>query len=152
MNRDANYRGVYENRIGFGKHPALPLVDFVQAYFELTCDLYAAVEDALASAVRVRDEARAARMPVICTNVVYQKHARRRGSVRRGGTRAPISFARPAGRSIFGTGASKNDEAPRATYQHKEKAAGWRPTRAATMSAWPWFPQSCDQVQSLEQI
>ena len=36
MNVDlkANYQGVYENRIGFGKRPALLLVDFVQAYFE----------------------------------------------------------------------------------------------------------------------
>ena len=73
--REANYRDVYENRIGFGKRPALLLVDFVQAYFEPTCDLYAGVEEALSSAVRVRDEARAARVPVIYTNVVYQKHA-----------------------------------------------------------------------------
>ncbi len=36
MNTDlkANYQGVYENRIGFGKRPAMLLVDFVQAYFE----------------------------------------------------------------------------------------------------------------------
>ncbi len=73
--RDANYRGVYENRIGFGRHPALIMVDFVQAYFEPDCDLYAGVEAALASAVRLRDAARAARVPVVYTNVVYQKHA-----------------------------------------------------------------------------
>src|ERR1041384_3614049 len=74
-NQEANYRGVYENRIGFGKRPALLLVDFVQAYFEPACDLYAGVEEALSSAIRVRDEARAARVPVIYTNVVYHKHA-----------------------------------------------------------------------------
>src|SRR5688500_8701737 len=73
--RAANYRGVYENRIGFGKRPALILVDFVQAYFEPSCDLYAGVEDALSSAIRVRDLARAAGVPVIYTNVVYQKNA-----------------------------------------------------------------------------
>src|SRR5436309_7204051 len=73
--REANYRGVYENRIGFGRRPALLLVDFVQAYFEPTCDLYAAVEDALSSAIRIRDQARAARVPVVYTNVVYQKSA-----------------------------------------------------------------------------
>ena len=71
----ANYQGVYENRIGFGKRPALLLVDFVQAYFEKSCDLYAGVEDALASAVRVRDAARAAGVPVVYTNVVYHKSA-----------------------------------------------------------------------------
>ena len=36
---DASYKGVYENRIGFGRRPALLLVDFVQAYFEPACDL-----------------------------------------------------------------------------------------------------------------
>lgn len=71
----ANYRGVYENRIGFGKRPALILIDFVQAYFDPQCDLYAGVEDALASAIRVRDAARAAGIPVIYTNVVYHMRA-----------------------------------------------------------------------------
>src|SRR5438105_13823295 len=73
--REANYRGVYENRIGFGRRPALLLVDFVQAYFEPTCDLYAGVEDALSSAIRIRDQARVARVPVVYTNVVYQNGA-----------------------------------------------------------------------------
>ncbi len=72
---EANYQGVYENRIGFGKRPALILVDFVQAYFDPGCDLYAGVDDALASALRIRDAARAANVPVIYTNVVYQRHA-----------------------------------------------------------------------------
>ena len=75
MDLKANYQGVYENRIGFGKRPALLLVDFVQAYFEPTCDLYAGVEGALASAIRVRDAARSAGVPVVYTNVVYQKQA-----------------------------------------------------------------------------
>lgn len=71
----ANYRDVFDNRLGFGKRPALILIDFVQAYFDRTCDLYADVEDALASAIRVRDSARAAAIPVVYTNVVYQKQA-----------------------------------------------------------------------------
>ena len=71
----SNYRGVYENRIGLGKNPALILIDFVQAYFDPQCDLYAGVDDALASAIRVRNAARAAGIPVIYTNVVYHKHA-----------------------------------------------------------------------------
>ncbi len=72
---DANYRRAYGNRIGFGKRPALILIDFVQAYFDETCDLYAGVEGALASALRVRDAARAAGVPVIYTNVVYHPRA-----------------------------------------------------------------------------
>lgn len=77
MSRDleSNYHGVYESRIGFGKHPALLLVDFVQAYFDKNCELYAGVEAALASAIRVRDAARTAGVPVIYTNVVYHRQA-----------------------------------------------------------------------------
>jgi maleamate amidohydrolase len=68
---DANYAGVFGNRIGFGKRPALLLIDFVQAYFDRSCALYADVDDALASAIRVRDAAREAAIPIIYTNVVY---------------------------------------------------------------------------------
>lgn len=67
----ANYKKAYDNRIGFGERPALILVDFVQAYFDENCVLYAGVEDALASALRLRKVARAANIPVIYTNVVY---------------------------------------------------------------------------------
>ncbi|MGB3471363.1 MAG: isochorismatase family protein [Erythrobacter sp.] len=66
-----NYSGVYENRIGFGKNPALILVDFVQAYFEPDCALYADVDDTLAAALKMRAAAREAGVPVIYTNVVY---------------------------------------------------------------------------------
>lgn len=66
-----NYSGVYENRIGFGKNPALILVDFVQAYFEPDCALYADVDDALAAALEMRAAARKTGVPVIYTNVVY---------------------------------------------------------------------------------
>jgi maleamate amidohydrolase len=46
-----NYRRAYGGRVGFGKRPALLLVDFVQAYFDPACDLYAGVDAALASAL-----------------------------------------------------------------------------------------------------
>ncbi len=69
----ANYKKAYDNRLGFGQRPALILVDFVQAYFDHNCALYAGVEDALASALRVREVARAAGIPVIYTNVTYRE-------------------------------------------------------------------------------
>ncbi len=69
----ANYKKAYDNRLGFGQRPALILVDFVQAYFDHDCALYAGVEDALASALRVREVARSAAVPVIYTNVVYHE-------------------------------------------------------------------------------
>ncbi len=68
-----NYRGAFDGSLGFGDKPALILVDFVQAYFEEGSPLYAGVEDALASAIRIREAARNAGIPVFYTNVVYHE-------------------------------------------------------------------------------
>ena len=68
-----NYKLAYDNRLGFGERPALILVDLVQAYFDDNCALYAGVEDTLDSVLRVRAAARAAKIPVIYTNVTYQE-------------------------------------------------------------------------------
>jgi maleamate amidohydrolase len=68
-----NYRTAYGNRLGFGNCPALILIDFVQAYFDRSCELYADVGSAMESALRVRSEARTRRIPVIYTRVVYQR-------------------------------------------------------------------------------
>jgi maleamate amidohydrolase len=73
QNLSDNYKKAYDNRLGFGESPALILVDFVQAYFDEDCALYADVEDALESALRVREYAWAAGIPVIYTNVVYHE-------------------------------------------------------------------------------
>lgn len=68
----ANYARAYNTRVGFGERPALILIDFCQGYFDPECDLYAGVEDALASALRIRAVAHEAGIPVVLTNVVYQ--------------------------------------------------------------------------------
>ena len=68
-----NYKTAYDNQLGYGDSPALILVDFVQAYFDDSCPLYADVDDALASALRIRGAARSAGVPVVYTNVVYEK-------------------------------------------------------------------------------
>lgn len=67
-----NYKGAFDGSLGFGKAPALILVDFVEAYFHEACPLYAGVEDALASALRIREAAREALVPVFYSNVVYE--------------------------------------------------------------------------------
>jgi maleamate amidohydrolase len=67
-----NY-SVYDGTLGFGQRPALILVDFVQGYFDIDCDLYAGVESELASALRIRDAARVAGIPVVYSNVVYDE-------------------------------------------------------------------------------
>lgn len=69
----ANYSKAYSNKSGYGKRPALVLIDFAQAYFDPDNVLYAGVDDALASALRVREAAHAAGVPVILTEVSYQK-------------------------------------------------------------------------------
>ena len=68
-----NYKGAFGKRIGFGSRPALLMIDFVEAYFDSSCALFAGVEDALASALRLQTAARAAGVLVIYTNVVYNK-------------------------------------------------------------------------------
>jgi maleamate amidohydrolase len=68
-----NYRGAFDGSLGFGNKPTLILVDLVRAYFDADSPLYAGVEDAFASAIRLRDAARLAGVPVIYTNVVYKK-------------------------------------------------------------------------------
>lgn len=72
-NLEANYKRAFGKRIGFGKRPALLMIDFVEAYFDKNCPLYAGVEDALASALRLQAAARAHGVPVIYTNVVYDQ-------------------------------------------------------------------------------
>lgn len=69
----ANYKRAFGNRLGVGEHPALILVDFVVAYFDESCELYADVEKELASALRIRNFARRAGLPIIYTRVEYQR-------------------------------------------------------------------------------
>ena len=69
----ANYQRAFGKRIGFGTKPALIMIDFVQAYFDKSCALYAGVEDALTAALRLQASARENGVPVIYTNVVYDK-------------------------------------------------------------------------------
>jgi maleamate amidohydrolase len=71
----ANYARAYNTRVGFGNRPALLLIDFCHAYFAPECELYADVDAALASALRVRDAARVAGVPVILTGVTYHPSA-----------------------------------------------------------------------------
>lgn len=59
-------------RLGFGRRPALLIVDFVKAYLDPESPLYAGVEDALKCCIELLDEARRARIPVFWTNVQYE--------------------------------------------------------------------------------
>lgn len=72
---DLNYARAFGGRLGYGKRPALILIDLVAAYFSRECDLWADCDDALASAIRLRDAARSTGVPVIYTNVIYHPKA-----------------------------------------------------------------------------
>jgi maleamate amidohydrolase len=66
-----NYAGAFDGSLPFGNHPALIVIDMVEAYLQPGSPLYAGVEDAAASAARLVAAARAAGLPVIFTNVEY---------------------------------------------------------------------------------
>ena len=81
MNKDLdqNYKAVFNKRLGFGKNSAIILVDFVAAYFDENSPLYADVEKALLSAIRIRNKGREKNIPIIYTNVSYQKDGKNGG-------------------------------------------------------------------------
>ena len=62
----------FSNRLGFGQHPALVVVDFCQAYLDPDSPLYAGVEDARESCKRLLAAARTAQVPVLHTRVEFQ--------------------------------------------------------------------------------
>ena len=67
-----DYEGAgFGNRLGFGDHPALLIIDFVRAYLEDDSPLYAGVEAVVPPAAAVLEAARHAEIPVIFTRVVY---------------------------------------------------------------------------------
>ena len=65
------YAGVYDRTVGFGKRSCLLLIDVAQACFDAECPLHAGVDEALASALRLRKAGRAAGIPVVLTRVTY---------------------------------------------------------------------------------
>jgi len=72
-----NYaRGGFGKSLEFGRRPALLIIDFVRAYLVKDSPLYAGVESAQAAACQLLGAARAARIPVLHTNVVFQPGGR----------------------------------------------------------------------------
>jgi nicotinamidase-related amidase len=72
-----NYaRGGFGKTLQPGARPALLVIDFVRAYLVKDSPLYAGVEQARADCERLLRAARAAAIPVLHTNVVYQPGGR----------------------------------------------------------------------------
>lgn len=61
----------FGNNLGFGRRPALLIIDFVVAYLEPSSPLYAGVEEALKANEILLAAARKANIPVIFTKVEY---------------------------------------------------------------------------------
>ena len=73
---DANYaRAGYHASQIWGRRPALILIDFAEAYFDPKAPLFGGegCKTALESALRLREIARGAEIPVILTEVKYRK-------------------------------------------------------------------------------
>lgn len=69
---DANYQGVWGNRIGFGQKPALLMIDFMQGYTQPGAPLFApGVVSAVAESVELLASARQHGVPVVHTNIRY---------------------------------------------------------------------------------
>jgi maleamate amidohydrolase len=66
----------FGNRLGFGKTPALVLVDVIMAYLDPASPLYAGVENELAVNERLVAAARKAEIPIIFTRVEYMPGGR----------------------------------------------------------------------------
>ena len=72
-----NYaRGGFGKSLAFGRRPALLVIDFVKAYLVKDSPLYAGVEQARADCEVLLKACRAAGIPVVHTNVVYQPGGR----------------------------------------------------------------------------
>ena len=67
-----NYAGVFDSRVGFGRRSAVLVIDFINAYTESDSPLYAPdVVTATQRSVALLDHARALKVPVIYTRVIY---------------------------------------------------------------------------------
>ncbi len=70
--RETNYKGVFDNRIGFGKRPAVIVIDFIRAYTTKGAAFFGqGVVDAVEATVGLLAAARAAHVPIIYTKVLY---------------------------------------------------------------------------------
>jgi len=70
-----NYRGVFDGQMGFGRSPAIIVVDFINAYTQPSSPLYApAVVEAIKETVPLLKLAREKRVPIIYTRVLYHQN------------------------------------------------------------------------------
>ena len=72
VSREDNYTGVFDGKVGFGRSPAVVVIDFTLAYTKPGSPFFAeGVVRAVADTVPLLKAARAAGVPVIHTKVMY---------------------------------------------------------------------------------
>ena len=72
LSREDNYTGVFDGKVGFGRNPAVVVIDFTLAYTTPGSPFFAeGVVRAVADTVPLLQAARAAGSPVIHTKVMY---------------------------------------------------------------------------------
>ncbi len=73
-NLERNYSGVFDGRLGFGKRPALLIVDFIEAYLSPQSPLYAPdTAEAVRQTRRLYHQAKRAAAPALFTRVLYAR-------------------------------------------------------------------------------
>lgn len=69
-----NYSGVFDGKLGFGKRPALLIVDFIEAYLSPSSPLHAPDRaEAVRQTARLYRAAKSAAVPVLFTRVHYSR-------------------------------------------------------------------------------
>ena len=72
LSREDNYTGVFDGKVGFGRNPAVVVIDFTLAYTTPGSPFFAeGVVRAVTDTVPLLEAARAAGIPVIHTKVMY---------------------------------------------------------------------------------
>jgi len=72
VSREDNYTGVFDGKVGYGRNPAVVVIDFTLAYTTPGSPFFAeGVVRAVADTVPLLDAARTAGIPVIHTKVMY---------------------------------------------------------------------------------
>ncbi|MEM8685162.1 MAG: isochorismatase family protein [Pseudomonadota bacterium] len=99
---EKSYARGFDGSLGFGRKPALILVDYVNAYFVEDSPLYAGVESALANTMILLDRSRESGVPIIYTRVVYEP----------GGANGGVFYRKLPALSVFDEGNPLGDWAP----------------------------------------
>jgi maleamate amidohydrolase len=72
VTREDNYAGVFDNRLGFGERPCIIVIDFIKAYTVKGAAFFGqGVVDGVDATVGLLAAARAAKVPIIYSKVLY---------------------------------------------------------------------------------